>query len=126
MRSTPLRSLRKASVLLGGGSDSGVTPIDPLLGVQSAVLHPNEAERISVEDALQLFTSSAARLAFMEHEIGSIAEGRKADLAVLSEDPTGCDPSRLADIVVEETWVGGRVMWRRRCGGGSPELRMGD
>lgn len=111
-RSTPLRSLLRAGARVGGGSDSYVTPMDPLLGIQSAVLHPNPAERISVKEALRLFTMGGALLALQECETGSITPGKRADLVVLSRDPTQCDPSLLAQIGVEETWVGGDCRWQ--------------
>jgi predicted amidohydrolase YtcJ len=108
-RTTPLRSMLEASVLVAGGSDSYVSPIDPLLGIHSAVNHPNAEQRISPMDALRLFTHNAARIAFQEREIGVLAPGRLADIVVLAEDPTGVPPGRIKDIRIVMTVVGGEV-----------------
>ena len=44
---TPLRAMLDAGLLVAGGSDSYVSPIDPLLGIHAAVNHPNPGQRIS-------------------------------------------------------------------------------
>ncbi|MEW6356904.1 MAG: amidohydrolase [Planctomycetota bacterium] len=114
MCSTPLRSMVAAGVLVGGGSDSYVTPIDPILGVWACVQHPNEKERLTSTHALRLFTVDAARLACMEDEVGTISPGKQADLVVLSDDPCDCPPEKLAAINIEQTWVAGEPVWQRQ------------
>ena len=44
---------------------------------------------------------------FREHEVGSIEIGKRADLVVLSHDPTLVDPNNVRDIVVQQTYVDG-------------------
>jgi cytosine/adenosine deaminase-related metal-dependent hydrolase len=44
----------------------------------------------------------------LEHEIGSIKPGKKADLTVLSDDPLGVDPLKIRDIRVIATMFAGR------------------
>ncbi len=42
---------------------------------------------------------------------GSITAGKLADFVMLAEDPHDVDPSRLKDIAVVRTVVGGRTTW---------------
>ncbi|MGH2621934.1 MAG: amidohydrolase, partial [Anaerolineales bacterium] len=59
-RVDPIRTLLDATLLVGAGSDSSVTPLRPLLGVHSAVNHSNPAERVDPLIALRLFTLNNA------------------------------------------------------------------
>jgi predicted amidohydrolase YtcJ len=109
-RSDPVRSLIEAGLCVGGGSDSTVTPMQPLYGVYCAVNHSNPAERLDVGRALQLYTLDNAALAFEEAEKGSIQVGKLGDLVVLAEDPTQVPPEAIADILVEMTILGGDIV----------------
>lgn len=112
VRSDPLRSLIDAGIRVGGGSDSMVTPMQPLYGVHCAVNHSNPAERIEVERALQLYTLDNAVLAFEEEEKGSLEVGKLGDFVVLAEDPLEIDPRKIKDIPVEMTVVGGEIVYQ--------------
>jgi predicted amidohydrolase YtcJ len=103
------RRLRDLGVVVGGGSDADASPIDPLLGVQAAVTL-DAARRLSPYEALELFTTNAAWLAFEEQDAGSIRPGARADFAVLAEDPLTVEPTRISGIVVLSTWLGGRLV----------------
>jgi predicted amidohydrolase YtcJ len=109
VRSDPLRSLIDAGIRVGGGSDSTVTPMQPLYGVYCAVNHSNSTERIGVERALQLYTLDNAVLAFEEEEKGSLELGKLGDFVVLAEDPLEIDPRNIKDIPVEMTVIGGEI-----------------
>jgi predicted amidohydrolase YtcJ len=111
LRSDPVRSLIEAGVHVGGGSDSTVTPLDPLYGVHCAVNHSNPAERLDVERALQLYTLDNAHMAFEEEDKGSIEAGKLGDLVVLAEDPTAVAPEEIANTKVVMTIVGGKIVY---------------
>ena len=66
-------------------------------------------ERISVADALQAITLGAAYTLKLDHEIGSIECGKRADFCVLDDDPTAVPPEQLKDVRVWGTVQGGRV-----------------
>jgi predicted amidohydrolase YtcJ len=112
-RSDPVRSLVEAGIPVGGGSDSTVTPMQPLYGVCSAVNHSNPAECLDVERALQLYTLDNAVLAFEEEDKGSIQAGKLGDLVVLADDPIAVPPEVIADIPVEMTVVGGEIVYSK-------------
>ncbi|MBT8202100.1 MAG: amidohydrolase [Acidimicrobiia bacterium] len=95
-------------------SDSPVTPLSPLRVVSSAVnratatghvLGPDE--RINVTEAMTAATIGAAYQLKMDDEVGSLAVGKRADFAVLDDDPFGGEPEALADIGVWGTVLGG-------------------
>lgn len=98
-------------------SDAPITPIGPLFTAWCAVNRRTasgrilgESERISVEDALRTITLGAAYTLHMDDKIGSIEVGKYADFCVLNDDPMEVDPTKLKDIVVAGTVLGGRPL----------------
>ena len=75
------------------------------------LLGPNE--RITVADALRAITLGAAYSLKMDQEIGSIEVGKRADFAVLEDDPTAVAPVDLKDIPVWGTVLEGRIFSAR-------------
>ena len=99
-------------ILMAGGSDSPVTKIDPLSGIEAAATHPHSEERLPVLEAIKLFTINGARFGFEEDQKGSIETGKAADLVVLSEDPCSVPPERIGKISVEMTLVDGKIAFK--------------
>jgi predicted amidohydrolase YtcJ len=60
-----------------------------------------------------MYTVNAAHASFEEPRKGTLVTGKLADLALLSKDPTTCDPGEIKDITVDMTVVGGEVVWER-------------
>ncbi|MGV8118799.1 MAG: amidohydrolase [Candidatus Xenobiia bacterium LiM19] len=114
MRTNPVRELLDNDIVVGGGSDSDVTPMDPMLGIYSALTHPNLAFRVSLKEALDMYTGKAARFSFQEREIGDIEVGKRADLAVLSRNPHDSDIESIMDIEVEKTLINGVIVYERK------------
>ena len=107
-RTNPHRTMLAAGIPLAGGSDSYVTPMDSLLGIHSAVNRPNESERISVFDAVGLFTSGAARVSFDESKRGTLEVGKEASFTVLGGDPFDVRPDTIKDLRVEALYIRGK------------------
>jgi predicted amidohydrolase YtcJ len=84
-RTNRLRTLLDAGVDLAFGSDG--MPMDPLVGVHHAVNAPAPAQRLDVTEALRAYTLGGARAGFAEDEYGTVAVGKRADLAVLDASP---------------------------------------
>ena len=103
----PYRTILDHGIAICGGSDSPVTPYNPLAGIQAAVNHPNSDERVTRYEALEMFTATAAWSAFEEKEKGTIEPGKLADLVVLSADPFTVDAEQLAGIKISKVFVGG-------------------
>lgn len=110
VRTNPLRWYRQHGVVCGGGSDSDVTPLDPLLGIQAAVLHPHPDQRLSVDEALELFTLGSARIGLDDARVGSLKAGKQADLVVLQQDPRTVPPDQIHRIAIEQVWLQGRIV----------------
>lgn len=113
-----IRSFLDAGLIVAGSSDSPVVPDNPLLGIYAAVTRRAESgqqllppEAVSAEDALAMYTTSAACASFEEDIKGSIAPGKLADMAVLNADPLKAPPENIKDIRVEMTVIGGGVVW---------------
>ncbi len=106
-RSNPFRTLLAAGMRLAGGSDCYVTPMDSLLGIDSAVNRPNEGERLSVFQAASLFTSGAAWFSFDEERRGTLEAGKEASFVVLDDDPFEVDASVIREIGVAGLFVRG-------------------
>ena len=109
----PLKTLIKEGVCVSGGSDSGSgEPISPFSGFKAAVARQYfPEERITIDDALRMYTVNAAYASFEENIKGSIEEGKLADLTVISRDPRTVSPSKIEDIKVKMTIVGGKVVY---------------
>ncbi|MGD2104789.1 MAG: amidohydrolase [Anaerolineae bacterium] len=118
-RVDPVATLMRPGLLVAGGSDSTVTPLGPLIGVHAAVNHSLPRECVTVQQALELYTVNAARIAFEEAEKGSLEVGKLGDLVVLGEDPFEVDSNRILEIPVEMTVIGGQVVYRREPQGSS-------
>lgn len=109
----PYRTLLDAGVSLAFGSDiPGESTFEPLLAIQR-IVNRDSPERIGVEEALRTYTLGSAYVQFAEKEKGTLAPGRLADLAVLGENPLETPIERIADIRIDTTIVGGRIVHER-------------
>ena len=74
------------------------------------------SQRLSREQALRGATINGAYLLFAEDIIGSIEEGKLADLVVLDEDIMTCPEDNIKDIKVLMTMLGGRPVYKASGG----------
>ena len=112
------RSFIDSGVVSTGATDYPPGPFEPLLGIQSCVTRTDSTgkewgvnQRVSIEEALRLYTLNGAYASFEEDIKGSIETGKLADLVVLGSDPTQVNPLGIKDIVVEQTIVGGETVY---------------
>ncbi len=99
--------------------DAPVVPMDPLLLLWSTVTRESSsgkvigaAQRVSVTAAIRAMTIDAAWQIHREDQLGSLEPGKLVDLVILSDDPTRA-PETIRDLVVEQTWIGGRRYFAR-------------
>ena len=109
-------SAKRLGVPFSIHSDAPVTHLAPLFTAWCAVNRTTasgrvlgEAERITVPDALYAITMGAAFTLKLDTEIGSIETGKRADFAILEDDPLAIEPAALKDVEVWGTVVGGRM-----------------
>jgi len=74
------------------------------------ILGPDQ--RVDPMVALKAMTIWPAWQHFEEHAKGSLLPGKKADLVILSQDPTAVDPETLSELVVLETIKSGKTIHR--------------
>jgi predicted amidohydrolase YtcJ len=106
-RARPMNDVRtalRAGCVCGFGSDSPVTPFDPLGGIRAAVAPSNSRHAVPFAEAFRCATLGAAALARQERIKGRLASGYRADWVVWS-----ADPSRSPRVGVAATVLGGRV-----------------
>lgn len=105
------KSMRAAGLVVGAGSDSTVTPLDPLLQMAALREHNSAAERFSAGEALEIHILGSRALAPDPDGSGRIVPERRADLVWLDRDPLQVDPDELLKTEVLGTWVAGRRVW---------------
>ena len=106
-RLIPLKSMLKAGLLLGNGSDGPCTLPDPMAGIHAACNHPNPSERIGTLDALRMHTHWGAKLSFDETQRGTLTQGKAADFVVLNQNPLTFPTDRLKEIQIEALYLKG-------------------
>lgn len=128
----PLRALLDAGVPVSAGTDAmrgaSYDPFTSLhfyltgrtIGGEHIVADENLLTRA---EALRLYTHGSAWNCFAEHEIGALAPGFRADLAVLSDDYFTVDTERIPALESELTLLGGRPV---HAGGGFAGLATGE
>jgi predicted amidohydrolase YtcJ len=110
----PLAKIVRAGGKICGSSDSPVTEIDPLAGIDACVNNPAESRRISLDEALKIFTINGAWAAHEEKERGSIEVGKAADMVVLDRSPYAA-PEEISNLQVEMTFVEGKLLYEKTC-----------
>jgi predicted amidohydrolase YtcJ len=112
LRKNSFRMLLDRGLVIGGGCDSFVTPINPILGIHSCVNHSVPESRINLSEAIRMFTIDSAYIGFEDENKGSVTLGKQADLAILSEDIYMTPPENLKRLHVVATFHKGNLVWK--------------
>jgi predicted amidohydrolase YtcJ len=115
---SPMKAARELGLRPTNHTDAFVVPVDQMMAVWTAVNRPLRSggtlgadQRISAYEALQAITIDAAFQYREEDSKGSIKAGKRADLVILSADPTKVAPATIKDIKVLETIKDGRTIF---------------
>ncbi len=121
-----IRSFTAAGIPVAFGTDWFVEPLDPRLGLYAAITRERPEggppggwfpeEKISLEEALDLYTRGSAYAEFAEKEKGTLAPGMLADLVVFADDLFRVPPRQILTTPVDLTVAGGRVVFDRAAG----------
>ncbi len=117
------RSLLNAKAIVAFGTDYPVEPINPLEGLYASLTRKDRAgepgdgwfpeQKLSLEEAIKLYTLDAAYAEFTEDRKGMLKEGYLGDVVVFHEDLFTLPPERLMAAQVDYTIVGGKVVYHR-------------
>ncbi len=118
-RSMAFRSFLDAGVPACAGSDFSPGPFAPLMGIQGMVTRTGwngetwgANQRVSVDEAIRINTFNGAYASREETVKGSITPNKLADFVILGTDPHTGDPSKIKDIQIVRTVVGGTTMYQ--------------
>ncbi|MBZ9999810.1 MULTISPECIES: amidohydrolase [unclassified Mesorhizobium] len=111
------RTLKNAGAHVVFASDWPVSPIDPILGIQAAVMRKPWAstdpdQSFSLRESLAAYTVEGAYAEFAEHRKGTLKPGYMADLVVLSADIEKTMPADLHKVRPVTTICGGKVTYQ--------------
>jgi predicted amidohydrolase YtcJ len=118
----PLGDVAAAGGTIVGGSDWGVSSINPLEAIEVGVMRCDPAgptcvtwlpkETVSLDRMIAAYTIEGARLAFEEQNTGSVTVGKSADLIVLDHDLFAIPPTQIAKARVLLTLLEGHEIYR--------------
>jgi predicted amidohydrolase YtcJ len=105
------------------GTDSPVSPLNPLLGIACAVTRQDSEhrypaggffpdEKVDVYTAVDAYTAASAYACFSERRMGRIKSGCLADLVLLNRDIFSIPQEEIKDAQVVLTMVGGEIVYR--------------
>lgn len=115
------RRMLDAGVVLANGSDFPVELSNPFHGLYASVTrqgrdgepaggwYPDQS--LSRAEALHSFSLAAAFAARQEDRLGSLEPGKWADFIIIDRDYFTIPASEIDDIVVLQTWIGGKKVF---------------
>jgi predicted amidohydrolase YtcJ len=111
------RTLKDTGARVVFASDWPVSPIDPMAGIQAAMVRKPWAEGLpdhsySLREAIAGYTVEGAYTEFAEAAKGRLKQGYLADLVVLSGDVEATDPEQLHTVRPVTTICGGRITYQ--------------
>jgi predicted amidohydrolase YtcJ len=119
--SYPGKSYMENGVIAGAGSDVPVTPITPWWGLWASVVRQElttgeilaPEERLTIREALTLYTRNGAYIGFEEKQKGTLEPGKLADFIIIDRDVLSIPSDQLKDVQVLKTFVGGELCYQR-------------
>ncbi len=115
----PIATPIRAGIFMAFGSD--IMPIGPMVGLYAAVTRKGVSgkvygpdERVSMRDAIRMYTRSGAYLTHEEGTKGTLEPGRLADVIVLDHDLLTVPAAKILTTRVDLTILGGKVVYERQ------------
>jgi predicted amidohydrolase YtcJ len=121
-RWTPVRDAIDSGALVVPGSDWNVVPsVDPWIAIETLVTRQKpggggealgETEKITLQQAFDLFTVNSARHMGNGSKTGSIERGMLADILVLDRNPFKIPVTQIHETKVKSTIINGEVVYQ--------------
>jgi predicted amidohydrolase YtcJ len=112
------RTLLDAGIPVCAGSDFTAGALAPLMGIQGMVTRKGwngevwgANQKITVDEALRVYTKNGAHATFEENLKGTITPGKLADYVMLAADPHTVDPDKIKDIKILQTVTGAKPVY---------------
>jgi predicted amidohydrolase YtcJ len=116
------KTLLQEGIHCAGGSDAPIEPIDPLSGIYAAVTRTSHyensgksyypQEKLSVYEAVELFTKGSAYAIHHSTDRGIIKQGYTADFTVFDQDIFEIQHDELLNTNVMLTIVDNEIMYK--------------
>lgn len=117
------KSMLDMGIPVMGGSDAPVVSFNVMENIYFAVTRKNiqgqpeggwlPTEKMSVDEAVKLFTKNAAYASYSECENGTIEIGKNADFVILERNIYEIHPNLIKDTKIDMTIVGGKIVYKR-------------
>ncbi|WP_371068768.1 amidohydrolase [Sediminibacillus sp. JSM 1682029] len=115
------KTFLERGISCAAGSDAPIESINPLLGIEAAVLRKSsvdgasyqEDERLTMYEAISLYTNGSAYASCHEQGQGKIAPGYNADFTIFDRDPFKISPEQITTLQVQNTVVDETVVYQK-------------
>lgn len=114
------RDLQDQGTNIAAGSDSPITTVNPFIGIYTAVSRFTkqrtpfgQEQRVSLMDAIRMYTYNAAYASFDETIKGSIEPGKLADIVILNTSILTCPIEEIPEVRVDATILDGEIVYER-------------
>jgi predicted amidohydrolase YtcJ len=121
----PIKSLLNAGINVSSSTDVPAASGAPVTvcGIMEVAVNDTRpdmnvwqldpAERVSIEEAMDIMTINGARQLMCETERGSIETGKYADFLLINKDVTSCDPDKIHEGEVESVYFEGKEVYTK-------------
>ena len=127
-RWTPVKDAIDSGALVVPGSDWNVVPsVDPWIAIETLVTRQKpggggealgEAEKITLQQAFDLFTVNSARHMGNGNKTGSLERGMLADILVLDRNPFKIPVTEIHETRVKLTIINGEIVYKMEAPSG--------
>ncbi|WP_312114247.1 amidohydrolase [Brevibacillus reuszeri] len=119
----PVKTMLEAGIKVAFSSDAPATawadPVNPFVGLKAAVTRTayngtdtGQDQRVDVATAIELYTRAAQEITRIP-DVGQLKPGYHADFIVLDQDILAIAPETIDQITVEETYMGGQLVYKK-------------
>lgn len=117
----PAKTLMENGIKVACNCDFPICKVNPMLGIYSMVVRKTEKgqsfggqkEAIDRMQALEAYTQNAAYLLWKEQELGSLKEGKIADIVVFEDDFLSVPDEALKDVRIYMTIANGETVYQK-------------
>lgn len=123
----PIRDAVETGALVVAGSDWSVVPsVNPWLAIETLVTRQapggsketlGEGQKLTLEQAMRIFTENGARFLGLRDQFGSIEPGMKADMIVVERNPFKVPVTELHKTRVLRTFIEGEQVFEAGVSG---------